>query len=241
MTRHKGFRSMSRASKLSRRRYLTAVGSAAAVGTAGCLGGRFDDGGSVVLDEQSDQIDSDRLPYPVHGEPFPEIELPDPLAETTVSTADDEIEGQTLIVTAFYAFCPAECLLLMGALGEAHQVLLNEGVDDAVTFLSITFDPERDTAEALEDHADMMSIDLSAGNWRYLRPEDEETAADVVTDELGIAYERDGGDSDTYEFAHQTLTFLVNPDRYVERAYRDDSPDVERVVDDVSAVADAYR
>lgn len=240
MTRYDGFRSTNRASQLSRRRYLTAVGAAAAVGTAGCLGGRFNDGGSVVLGEQSDQIDSDRLPYPVHGEPFPEIELPDPLTETTVSTASDELEGQTLVVTAFYAFCPAECLLLMGALGEAHQVLLNEDVDE-VTFLSITFDPERDTAEALEDHADMMSIDLSAGSWRYLRPEDEETAAEVVTDDLGIAYERDGGDPETYEFAHQTLTFLVNPDRYVERAYREDSPDVERVVDDVSAVVDAYR
>jgi len=37
-----------------------------------------------------------------------------------------------------------------------------------------------------------------------------------------------------------TVTFLVNPDGVVERAYRGDEPEVERVVDDFETVVSAY-
>jgi protein SCO1/2 len=36
------------------------------------------------------------------------------------------------------------------------------------------------------------------------------------------------------------VTFLRNPDGVVERAYRTDTPDPERLRSDVSAVVDAY-
>ncbi len=208
--------------------------------TAGCLGSVFGDSGEVVLNEQEDGYDSDSLPYPNYSEPFPEIELPDPIAETTVSTAESPLEDETLLVTAFYAFCPSQCLLLIRALAEVQSKLLEAGVED-VTILAITFDPERDTAAKLREYADRMNVDLEAGNWHYLRPEDADAAADVVRDDLGIVYERDGGTESAYEFTHQTITFLVNPDRYVERVYHDDGPDSDRVSSDAETVAAAYR
>jgi protein SCO1/2 len=188
--------------------------------TAGCLGSVFGDSGEVVLSEQEDGYDSDSLPYPNYSEPFPEIELPDPIAETTVSTAESPLEDETLLVTAFYAFCPSQCLLLIRALAEVQSKLLEAGVED-VTILAITFDPERDTAAKLREYADRMNVDLEAGNWHYLR--------------------RDGGTESAYEFTHQTITFLVNPDRYVERVYHDDGPDSDRVSSDAETVAAAYR
>lgn len=227
-------------SGISRRRYLAGLGATSIIGTAGCLGGAFDDDSSVVLDEQSDQLDSDTLPYPTHGDPFPTVELPDPLTGETISTDGEALADRTLVVTAFYAFCPAECVLLMGSMAETQQVVINDGAADSVSFLAITFDPERDTAEELADHADSMNIDLDAGNWHYLRPEDDAEAKAVVEDDLGIVFEDDGGAGKAYDFTHQTLTYLVNPDRFVERAYRDDDPDVERVADDAMTVAGAY-
>lgn len=134
---------------LGRRQYLAVLGTSSVVATAGCLGNVFGGSGEVVLEEQSDARDSEHLPYPSYGEPFPEIELPDPIAETTVSTADQALEGETLVVTAFYAFCPAECLLLIRALSSVQAMLLADGAD-GVTFLAITFDPERDTASAYQ-------------------------------------------------------------------------------------------
>lgn len=229
-----------RSPDLSRRRYLAGIATAGGVWTAGCLGGRFGNDSSVVLDAPSDQPDSDNLPYPSYGEPFPTIELPDPLAGERVSTDDEPLVDRTLVVTAFYAFCPAECVLLIGSMAEAQQVIVNEGAADEVSFLAITFDPERDTAEALTTHAKDMNVDLDAGNWRYLRPEDDDEASVVVTEDLGIFFEADGGAGGGYEFIHNTLTYIVNPDRYIERAYRDDDLDVKRVSDEALAVADAY-
>lgn len=225
---------------LTRRRCLAALGSGTVAGTAGCLGSVFRDSGEVVLGEQEDAYDSDTLPYPSYGESFPEIELPDPLAEATVSTTAPPVDEETLVVTAFYAFCPSECLLLVRALADVQATLLSDGVED-VTFLAITFDPERDTPEKLAEYAERMEVDLEAGNWHYLRPEDADAAAEVVTDDLGIVYERDGGTANAYEFIHQTVSFLVNPDRYVERVYHADAPDVARVSDDAKTVAAAYR
>ncbi len=224
----------------TRRRYLTALGAGAIAATAGCLGDVLGGESEVVLGEQSDGRDSEHVPHPTYGDPFPEVELPDPIAETTVSTAEPPLDDETLIVTAFYAFCPSECLLLIGALAEVQAALLKADVDD-VRFLAITFDPERDTAEQLEEHGEMMNVDLEAENWHYLRPADETAAADVVGEDLGIVYERDDETTEMYDFIHQTATFLVNPDRYVERVYHADAPDAERVSDDAEAVAAAYR
>lgn len=225
---------------LSRRRCLAALGTGAVGASAGCLGDLVGGSDDVVLGEQEDGRDGDTVPHPNYGDPFPTIEHPDPIAEKTVATDAPEFEDRTLVVTAFYAFCPAECLLLIRALAEIQTNLLASGTDD-VSFLAITFDPERDTAAELKDHGETMGVDFDAGNWHYLRPEDEAAAAATVEDDLGIVYERGGGTDGMYEFIHQTVTFLVNPDRHVERVYHADAPDIDRVSEDAETVAAAYR
>ncbi|MFO7925886.1 SCO family protein [Natronomonas sp.] len=226
--------------RLRRRHYLTALGTGVATAASGCLGETFGGPDEVVLGQQEDGRDSEHLPHPSYGDPFPTIELPDPIADTTVATDSPELEERTIVVTAFYAFCPAECLLLIRALANVQSRLLAEGIEE-VSVLAITFDPERDTASKLEKHGERMGVDFDAGNWHYLRPESDEAAAAVVEDDLGIVYERDGGTDEMYEFIHQTVTFLVNPDRYVERVYHADAPDVERVSGDAERVAAADR
>ncbi|OTF07118.1 SCO family protein, partial [Halorubrum sp. SD612] len=81
-----------------------------------------------------------------------------------------------------------------------------------------------------------------AGNWLYLRPETPERAKAVVEDKLGIGFERTT-DSDRlpgYDFTHIVVTMLVNPDGVVERAYRGERVDPERVAADVERVAAAF-
>jgi protein SCO1/2 len=88
-----------------------------------------------------------------------------------------------------------------------------------------------------------MNVDMDAGNWRFIRPVSEERAKTVVDEKLGITFDRIGaGESERlpgYDFRHLSLTFLRNPDGVVERAYRTDSPDHERVLSDVETVVDA--
>lgn len=222
---------------MNRRTVLTGGAAASLSAVAGCLTGVFGDetAENAVLEPPEEELGEPT--YPIYGDPFPEIELTDPLAESTVDVAS--LEGNCLLATAFFSSCPAECVPLMRAFATVQQESIELGLDDRTRFLAVTFDPERDTPEQLQDHAEMAGADLEAGNWHYLRPEDQAEAKAVVEDELGVPFEREDL-GDDYDFTHITVTFLVNPDGYVERVYRGEDPDTIRIVDDLEAVHDAW-
>jgi protein SCO1/2 len=46
-------------------------------------------------------------------------------------------------------------------------------------------------------------------------------------------------DMEMYMFTHSALTFLVNGDGYVERAYRSKAPNEGQILDDLAAVREA--
>jgi len=219
-------------------RRAAAVGAAGAVGsTAGCLTGAFEsEPTNVVLGEPEDQLaDSEDLGYPAYGQSFPEFTLPEAFSDEPFSSADRD---RPAVYTAFYAFCTAECLLLMGGMANVQATLAERDRLEAVDLVGITFDPTRDTPAKLEADAEQAGIRHDHERWHYLRPESDERAEEVVDDLLGIGFEKTGG-GETYEFTHITITFLVNPDGVVERAYRGESLDVERVVNDLETVVDA--
>ncbi|MBP1922379.1 protein SCO1/2 [Halorubrum alkaliphilum] len=219
------------------------LGGAAAVtaGTAGCLTRLFEDGPEgVVLGPQADQIaESDALSYPAYGQSMPTISLPDPVGGITVDTEDLD---RTAVYTTFFASCPAECGILMGRLSAVQELVAERGLTEKTAFLPITFDPDRDDADALRENADIYGVDLEAGNWHYLRPEDPDEANRVVTEEFGLEFERDTGSDRLpgYDFTHVVLTTLVNPDGVVERAYRGENLDHDRVADDIETVVEAF-
>ena len=225
---------------MQRRAVLGGIAAATIGATAGCtavLGGEPE---GVVLGPQEDQIaDSEDLSYPAYGEPLPPFELRDPVDGITIDSA---ALNRTAVVTGVFTSCPAECGILLRRLVEVQRRVADAGLTDETLFLPITFDPERDDAAALRDHAEMIGVDLDAGNWHYLRPESPERAETVVEDRLGIGFERTT-ESDRlqgYDFQHIVLTLLVNPDGTVERAYRGEQIDPDRVVGDIETVAEAF-
>lgn len=239
-----------RRSGVNRRSYLGAIGTAGVVATAGCISGVLEDNpDGVVLGPQEDQLaDSEDLDYPAYGQEFPAFELGDPVTGTTIDTGELD---RTALVTGFFAFCPAECGVLINQLAGVQAMADERGLSEEIVFLPITFDPERDDDEQLKENAETWQVDLDIGNWHYLRPEDEHEAEAIVQDRLGIGYERvDGDEEDTrpgvpdYDFLHIVVTFLVNPDGVVERAYRGeefgDGHNRETVLEDVETVVNAF-
>lgn len=225
---------------MHRREYLSTLTAGVVGSTAGCLGGLFDSGPeTVVLDHPSDQqAESSQLGYPAYGEAFPDFSLPYAFADELFESTAVDVPA---LYTAFYAFCPAECILLMGSMGNIQAELDNRDLLESVQMIGITFDPERDTPDELSEHAEQMGIDHTHESWQYLRPETDEQAAAVVNDQLGIGFEKASApDEEAYDFNHITVTFLVNPEGVVERAYRGDEPEVQRVVDDFETVVAAY-
>jgi len=225
---------------MRRRALLGGIAAATTGATAGCTSAL--DGGpeGVVLDPQADQIaDSEDLAYPAYGQSLPPFELRDPIAGITI---DSEAVERTAIVTGVFTFCPAECGILLRRLVGVQRRVADAGLTDETLFLPITFDPERDDETALRDNAESIGVDLDAGNWHYLRPGSPERAKAVVADRLGIGFERTT-ESDRlrgYDFTHIVVTLLVNPDGVVERAYRGETIDRDRVAGDIEAVAEAF-
>jgi protein SCO1/2 len=215
---------------------------------AGCLSGVLGnesepgvDPDAVVLEKPADQrADSEDLAYPAYGEPFPAFQLRDPLNDSVVDT--EQVE-QTAIYTAFFASCPDECGILLSLLAGVQAETLDRGLVDAVRFHPITFDPERDDAEMLREFGRLLGVDLDAGNWQFLRPDSVTQAERVVTERLGIGFQR-VGDSERvetgYDFNHPVVTFLVNPGGFVERAYSGERIDPRRVMGDIQTVIDEY-
>ncbi len=219
---------------MKRRAFLRTTATAAVVASAGCVSAFADGSDEVVLPPQEDQLgESGDIAYPAYGQRFPGFTLPDPLTGETVESVP--ASDRVTVMTAIYATCPAECLVLGNQLAGVQQSINDRGKKDDTRFLAATFDPERDTAEVLRDYADRMGIDVEAGNWHFLRPEDGGEAEEVVTGELGIGFQREGE-----EFIHPSVTFLVNPDGYVERAYNGERPEVQRLVGDIEEVTEEY-
>ncbi|OYR56795.1 SCO family protein [Halorubrum halodurans] len=226
---------------MRRRALLGGIGAAATTTVAGCAT-RLSSGESegTVLDPQEDQVaDAEDLSYPAYGQPLPDFELRAPLADETVDAGDLD---RTAIVTAVFTSCPAECGVLLHRLVGVQRRVAEAGLTDAVVFLPITFDPERDDERALRENAESLGVDLAAGNWHYLRPASPAEAETVVEDRLGIGFERttESDRLEGYDFTHAVVTLLVNPDGIVERAYRGERVDRDRVADDVAAVVDAF-
>ncbi|MCU4742756.1 SCO family protein [Halobacteria archaeon AArc-m2/3/4] len=257
---------------MERRTYLSSLGTAGLLATAGCLetiqgsadGDREQpeqghssgeteaqstpwevDESSVVLEPPADR--RGRPSHQIYGDEFPSFTLPDPLTGESIS--GEQFEGdRSILMTFFFASCPdGACPALIQRLVQAQLDAEDRGYEDDVAFLAMTFDPEQDTAEELEDYADDFGIDLEAGNWHFLRPESYEAGKELLDDEFGMPIERveleegedvgeggddghadDHGDEDghdhadhdhEYDFIHYNLILLVNEDGIVERSY----------------------
>jgi len=231
---------------MDRRHFLRSIAATGAVAgttaTAGCtdvLGGAGAEGTVLGPPEQTrgDPI------HPIHGDEMPEFTVPDPISDEEISTA--QFEGERAVLwTSFYTNCPdGVCPALILRLRRAQEVAAEEGFGDEVAFLPTTFDPERDTADALREYADQQSVDLGAGNWHFLRPESYARAQELHDEHFGLKIEKveeTEYEGLEYAFPHYGLILLANKRGIVERAYpRGSRTDIERLVDDVRRVVTA--
>jgi protein SCO1/2 len=222
---------------MQRRTYLRAVGTGAAVGLAGCLGGSGNPNVSLAKPDRENDVTSEDLPYPAWGQQVPDVTLTDPLGGSTVSVRD--IEGPHFH-TFFFTNCMTVCPVLISALREVQIHSVTEGYADQVSFYPVTFDPARDDAAAFQKEATQMNVDMDVGNWHFLRPADEAEAKSVVEDQFGVFFQKnEPNEEGNYMFTHLGLVMLVNGDGYVERTYRGNQPDEQTLIDDLTALREA--
>ncbi|MFU8868171.1 SCO family protein [Natronococcus sp.] len=191
---------MTPSERLGRRRYLAAAGAAAIPFAAGCTA-LDSDGGSdggydrVVLDAPDeyerlrDARDRGELEQPIHGDELPDVAAPCTIRDEEIATGEFEGERHSLY-TFIFSRCHGACPALTSSLRHVQDDSVEGDYVDDVALVNVTFDPEYDTADVLEEYDRTYGVDHGLGNWYSLRPETETDARTYVEEEFGCFFVR---------------------------------------------------
>ncbi|HLR23100.1 MAG TPA: SCO family protein [Pseudogracilibacillus sp.] len=116
-----------------------------------------------------------------------------------------DLQGKYVFMTFFYTSCSTVCPQLEMNVKEVYNQVPETYLEEDVVFLSVSFDPDRDTPEVLEKYRDYFETDED--EWLMARVKDEHQL-DNLLDELGVIAIPDGDE----EFTHNVAFYLVDPD-----------------------------
>ena len=103
--------------------------------------------------------------------PAPDFELVD-LKGEGVSLKD--LKDKVKIINFIYTSCPDVCPIVTGRLLKLQEILREEGLlGQKIEMISISLDPERDTAEQLINYAEGFKAETNS--WVFLRGSHEQT------------------------------------------------------------------
>ena len=238
--------------RLSRREAIAGAGAALTASIAGCLeAGIFGSPGAhddVVLEkpENYDALERAEIDHPIHGDEVPEATVPDVVTGEEISSRGF-VGDRHVAITFVFTRCPGACPALTGSLLQVQAAAAENGYADDIALLEYTFDPEYDTEAVFNEYAELMGIDLDAGNWHFLRAESEARTEEIITDTFGVWYDylpeeqrEEMGMHEDMAYQHENLLLLVNKKGYVERAYEGEPPNPGTVVDDVNTLIDRW-
>lgn len=139
----------------------------------------------------------------VEGQPvFPIVTLEDSKERTYPFS---EFKGKYVMLTFIYTACSDVCPELERNLAEVYEAVPDEYIGEEIMFLSISFDPERDTPEILAKYQEVFSAD--GETWRMVRITDEQELQNLL-DEFGVIVIPDNNG----HFAHNSAFYLVDPE-----------------------------
>ena len=154
--------------------------------------------------------------------------------DSTALTLPADLLGAPTLVSAVYTHCPDVCITTMANVTRVRDAL---GADTSrVQFLTVTFDPARDTPAVLRRYADTWNV---GDDWR-LATGDSATVAGLMA-RLGIRTQTgprrtltDG--TPTYEVAHTDKLLLIDAEGRIVETYGGTAAVPQMVADDARAL-----
>jgi protein SCO1/2 len=140
--------------------------------------------------------------------------------------------GKVRLVSFIFTHCPDICPATTQQMSKLQEQLKAKHMfGNKVAFITVSFDPERDTPEVLQKYADTFDADQSG--WYFLRG--DEQAVEKVTKDFGVAVMKQPDGS----YMHTARTFLVDQDGNMRRAYgMADEMNLEQIMSDMERLAD---
>ena len=145
----------------------------------------------------------------------------------------DETNGKVRVVYFFYANCPDICPPTTYLMTQVQNKLKAKGkFGKDVEFMWVTFDPKRDTQEAMKRYVEKFDIDSTG--WKFLRQDNADDTEKLMKD-FGLGLLKD---EQTQLFTHtDTLTFVDR--KGVVRKYMSGSIDESQNADKIITVINA--
>ena len=160
---------------------------------------------------------------------LPSVQLLD-LDENEFQFSD--LKGKVIVVSFIYTNCPDICHITSNKLN-LFKNSLDNGVKGNLYFVSISFDPDRDSPEILRKHAEHMNLNLS--NWFFVTG--NQLNVKKVLDAAGIdPIIKSGPDSKTYTYSHRDRISLVDQDGQIRKHYKGTNFDENELSNDIQTL-----
>jgi protein SCO1 len=164
-------------------------------------------------------------------EQFPDITLTD---QNGRDFSLSEVRGKVLVVAYIYTNCPDICHVISKKMNVFKEQIKKSGLEDRVYFISITFDPERDTPDVLRHHAEMMNLDLD--NWVFLTG--DQNAVNSTLNAAGIEAIKDpvdtsGNADQSYLISHRDRISLADKNGRIRKHYKGSEFNPDELLEDI--------
>lgn len=137
---------------------------------------------------------------------FPDVTLEDSNGRTY---SISEFEDKYVFITFLYTACMTVCPQLEMNMSQVYELLPKELIGEDIVFLSISFDPVRDTPETLDKYKDYFGSD--GETWRMARIQDQ-AELDSLLKSFGVTVIPDGYGN----FAHNSSFYLVDRNGHLQ-------------------------
>jgi protein SCO1/2 len=149
----------------------------------------------------------------------------------------EDLRGKFVLYTFSYTNCPAPCYDIHKTMKEVQSRLDEVQLDGIeVAFVTISFDPQRDTPEVLRAYADSVQADTT--RWAFATTENKSLLKTIIGTGFETYYEEKDG-----KFSFDPTFVLVDGWGIVRAKYRyvTEVPNADRIIRHLGVLAEEVR
>lgn len=143
-----------------------------------------------------------------------------------------DLKGKVIVLSYIYTNCPDICHITSSKLN-SFKNSLNDNMKDKIYFVSISFDPERDSPKVLREHAKMMNLNLD--NWIFVTGSEKNVREVMAAAGIDPWIEKNP-DSKGYTFSHRDRISLVDKNGQIRMHYKGTNFDDIQLSNDIKSL-----
>jgi protein SCO1 len=148
---------------------------------------------------------------------------------------DSDLRGRMVLINFTYTACAEDCADQRRSLVQLRETLRADGrLGRDLLFLTVSFDPARDTPLALQTYAAQLGADQ--GSWRFVTGDPTRLKA-LIGGELGIYY---GLPDDGGRITHDQHVLLIDGNGELRARYKGLALSQERLLRDIGMVQEEF-